>query len=375
MPVFGAMIDFTSHRRSVGICTAYAVIIISFILIGTTKDTWFFMMIVFAIYNLAEDVQSLAIFSYLPDVGTKLDEGTMTYFSSRCSMSQYAVMISYIILITVIGIIAGLGDAGLSRVACGVGGVMMMFFFYSWYSMPIVPQLHSIPPGQNLLVAGFYQNWRTFKGIFNQYRYGLNLFLIANAFATPAAKMVLGVIIIVIKEDLDMKGSEIGIFFLITLLFSIPGAKMVSHVTQKLKNPVRSMQIVIVMYIIDATVTVLIVDKPERKPISYICAMVLGFLIGWFYPTTNLIFSLAIPKGQESELTGFYIYSSTILDWVPPLIFTGINEAGLGKKAGMIGVVSFFFPALIALQCMIPWEEVRLSAKDRSKMIPVFEDE
>ena len=74
-------------------------------------------------------------------------------------------------------------------------------------------------------------------------------------------------------------------------------------------------------------------------------------------------------------MTGFYIYSATVLDWLPPLIFTGINEAGLGKKAGMMGVLSFFLPALIALQCMMPWEEVRLRAKDRSKMIPVFEDD
>lgn len=374
MPIGGALIDFTSHRRLIGICTAYGVVLISFVLIGTTEDTWFYMMMIFIIYNLLEEIQNLTIFSYLPDVGTKLNDQAMASFTSRASMCQYGLMIFFVILITGVGIKAGFGDADLSRFACGLGGIIMSCFFYSWFSMPIVPQLHRIPPGQSLLVAGFYQNWRTFKGIFNLYTYGLNLFLVASAFATPAAKMILGVCVIILKEDLNMEGTEIGIFFLSTLLFAIPGAKIASYVSNKF-NPIISLQIVCVMYIVVAAIGVLIVDRPEVKGLAYIFGIFIGIMIGWFYPTTNLIFSLAIPKGQESELTGFYIYFSSILDWVPPLIFAAINESGGGKKAGMMGVLCFFVPAVIALQCMIPWEDVRLSAKDQSKMIPVYEDD
>lgn len=170
------------------------------------------------------------------------------------------------------------------------------------------------------------------------------------------------------KDVLGMEGAEIGIFFIITLVFSIPGAKIASIVSKKL-SPVASMKIVSVIWPCIVMTAVLVIDRPEIKGLVYVEAMAIGMCVGWLYPTANLLFSLTIPRGQETELSAFYIYSTHILDWLPQLVFTLINQSGASKKIGMLGVVLFFLPGFISFQCMAPWEDVRLSAKERSKMI------
>merc|ERR1712151_230061 len=80
--------------------------------------------------------------------------------------------------------------------------------------------------------------------------------------------------------------------------------------------------------------------------------------LGWFYPTENLIFSLCLPKGQEAELTGFYVYCTQILVWLPPLIFTTINEAGVHIKYALMSLVIILAIALICIQAMDSWDVV-----------------
>jgi len=106
-----------------------------------------------------------------------------------------------------------------------------------------------------------------------------------------------------------------------------------------------------------------ILDGPNKKNICYLFAVFWGMCLGWFYPTSDLIFSLSLPKGQESEITGFYIYCTQIIVWLPPLVFTLINEAGFNMKWGLISLDIFFITAVGFLQLMAPWEEVRESSK------------
>ena len=50
--------------------------------------------------------------------------------------------------------------------------------------MPEVPANRKIPENQNILTAGFRQNWNTFKGIHAYYGDGLKWFLISYSFGS-----------------------------------------------------------------------------------------------------------------------------------------------------------------------------------------------
>merc|ERR1712154_349276 len=95
-----------------------------------------------------------------------------------------------------------------------------------------------------------------------------------------------------------------------------------------------------------------------KKWLIYIFAILWGIGLGWFYATETLFFSMILPKGQEAEFTGFYVNCTMILVWLPPLVFSIMNEAGINMRWGLASFDIFFIIA-IGLLCMVsPWNEV-----------------
>jgi len=88
--------------------------------------------------------------------------------------------------------------------------------------------------------------------------------------------------------------------------------------------------------------------------------------MGWFYSIEDLIFSLSLPDSEESRLTGFFIYCRNILSWLPPLLFTALNEIGVSMQWGLMSLVGFYFIAVLFLELMAPWEKVLEKARSSS---------
>ena len=78
MPLAGAMIDYTAHRRAVGITVAVLMISIQAILIGTVSQTWFAMAILQGISGFLYRVQGLTAYAYLPEIARAVGQSTMT---------------------------------------------------------------------------------------------------------------------------------------------------------------------------------------------------------------------------------------------------------------------------------------------------------
>jgi hypothetical protein len=62
------------------------------------------------------------------------------------------------------------------------------------------------------------------------------------------------------------------------------------------------------------------------------------------------------PKGQETEMMGCFFFAGQVLGWLPPLIFTIMNENGVNMRWGF-GMVSFF--CAFAVLCTLPMGSYR----------------
>lgn len=78
MPVIGALIDYTPHRRPVGILSALLIIAIQIAQIGTTSSTWMLMAVLQALAGFLYQIQVLGTYAYLPDIARIVGEDTMT---------------------------------------------------------------------------------------------------------------------------------------------------------------------------------------------------------------------------------------------------------------------------------------------------------
>jgi MFS-type transporter involved in bile tolerance (Atg22 family) len=154
-----------------------------------------------------------------------------------------------------------------------------------------------------------------------------------------------------------MSATQIGVFSLFTLLATLPGTQLGAFVTRR-TNPNTSLRLSMLSLLAALIVGAIVLDGLENENLAYIWGACMGVLLGWFYPTENLFFSMVLPKGQEAELAGFYVYCTQVLAWLPPLLFTILVEKDVSQKWGVV-VTSFGFLVAAGLLTMAaPWEDI-----------------
>jgi len=108
--------------------------------------------------------------------------------------------------------------------------------------------------------------------------------------------------------------------------------------------------------------------SPETKGMSYLFGALWGLGFGWIYPTQRNLYCNIMPCGQESELMGIYIFAGQILVWLPPLIFTAFNEAGISMKYGLMSDAAFFAIAACISYNMGDFELAVMKAKETANL-------
>jgi MFS-type transporter involved in bile tolerance (Atg22 family) len=198
----------------------------------------------------------------------------------------------------------------------------------------------------------------------------LRWFLLAVVFANAGANAFTVVAVVFLGDHLGMSGQEVGIVFLITLVASIPGSFLGSIVTKR-TNPNTSWKIDLFLFSLVTFGGSFALSGPDRSYLAYVFGVLWGVILGWFYSTQNLFFSLVLPKGQEAELTGFFVYCSQILVWLPPLVFSAMVEAGVKQTWGLMSLIIFFAIAIGFLSLVAPWPEV---LQEAAKTVDVEEN-
>ena len=102
------------------------------------------------------------------------------------------------------------------------------------------------------------------------------------------------------KEGLKFTGTQLGILFLVVLTCTIPGSYFGAWLSQKL-DPKTSLKIQLIAFMMTNFVGFTIL-RPGHEYVAYSFGVLWGCLLGWFYPTESLIFSMSMPAGQESEV-------------------------------------------------------------------------
>jgi MFS-type transporter involved in bile tolerance (Atg22 family) len=93
MPIAGAMVDYTPYRRRLGCVSAFLMILIQAIQIGTVSQTWFPMSILQGLAGFLYQVQVLATYAYLPDIARSVGESTMTRCECPNRLQRHCVCV------------------------------------------------------------------------------------------------------------------------------------------------------------------------------------------------------------------------------------------------------------------------------------------
>jgi MFS-type transporter involved in bile tolerance (Atg22 family) len=172
---------------------------------------------------------------------------------------------------------------------------------------------------------------------------------------------------------IGFSAQSIALLNLVLLLFNLPGSYFAKWACMRW-NPLQSYRMGFLCLGILIAAAVAVLDGPERKNYAYLFAALWGFAMGWVYPSQRVLFCTLIPKGQETEMMGLFTFCSQIIGWLPPLIFTILNQRGIDMRWGLSFIVLFIFIALACTLGMGSYEQAVAEVENLKSNTTVSDD-
>lgn len=364
MPVIGAVIDYSSHRRTLGIVTAALLVVMQGAQIGTVSSTWLIMSILQAIVGFVYEVSFMIYASYLPEMSRELGDKVFVTVNKNHFLCLFGGEVSYLFITVGVGTALDFDDVRLAQfgmLVCFL--ITLTFFWMSWRYMPSVPPQHELPEGRSLLLEGFRQNWMTCQRIQKEYKNGLRWFLLCVTFAEAGTTSLMPIAVTFLSEELGYSGSEIGISFFIAVTSITIGVTFTPGLVRR-TDPNIALQVSLAVMCV-VTVGGFFLMTKERRNLGFVWGGLWGLCLGVYYTCQRMFFSLCLPEGQDAELAGFFGYTLLILSWAPPLVFSILVENGVEQRFGLIALLGFQLAGLLWLRLIPSWDKVLEEARNK----------
>jgi UMF1 family MFS transporter len=351
LPIFGAIVDHTQYRRPVGAYSAAALTVVKGVETMVGKDTWFYVALLQIVSSLLYYFHITATYAYTSELSS--DGTKQAAFNTYFFVVLYVSTLIFMVEVLTVGGIMDVGDIGMARISQTItAATAAITFSVSWkYLFRDRPALSVVPPGMNLVTCGFRKILKTWSLIQREHS-AIKWLMLSVMFAESATGALITIATTYMKEVLKMDSTEIGIVFFLVLVMGIPGSKLGGYLTINLRNPITSAKLCDVFFIGTTVLASLALTGPEDRHMTFIFGALWGLGLGWLHPVHVTAYISIIPTGQEAELMGMFLLCGQILAWLPPLVFTILNELGVDMAYGLGSLNLFFAAGLACLFCV-----------------------
>lgn len=282
----------------------------------------------------------------------------MARFTPMFTMGQFGSQTLFLLTVSGLSFALEMSDLQTARMSQAIAtAICPVPFLIGWRCLPPVKARNKLEEGKSIIWQGFARNWNTAKLIRRDYGRSLKWFLIGASFSEPAAGAFTTVSVVFLMDHLEMSSAQVGMVFFLVLTAMIPGgliAKFLAIRTNANTTVRLSLFAVFGLSVFGA----LGLTPDNVNPVAYIWAFCLGLALGTYYPSLKLFLSFVIPKSREAEVVGFYVNCSQLLSWLPPLVFSGLVEAGVDIGIGLMVMGCFALIAIVFFSMAAPFDEL-----------------
>jgi UMF1 family MFS transporter len=346
LPLFGAIVDHTQYRHPVGAYTATALCIIKGTEVMVGRNTWFYVAALQIVSGVVYNFHLTATYAYTSELSS--DGAKQAAFNTSFFVILYVSTLVFMAEVLTVAFIMDVDDVGTARISqTTTAATAAICFFFSWkYLFRERPARSMVPPGTNLLTCGFRKILQTTARIQREHS-AIKWLMLSVMFAESATGALVTIATTYMSQVLKMDSNEIGVVFFLCLVMGIPGSKLGGYLAIRYRNPITSAKICDAFFIVTTVLASLVLTGPEDKNMTFIFGALWGLGLGWLHPMHVSAYISIIPTGQEAELMGMFLLCGQILAFLPPLLFTILNEFGVAMSYGM-GSLNLFFAAGLA---------------------------
>ncbi|GBG28868.1 Autophagy-related protein 22 [Hondaea fermentalgiana] len=286
-------------------------------------------------------------------------------------------------VVTGISLVAGFSSFQQGTVGGFIAFILALFWFIPGFRM--LGERKTVDPEFSRSCCGLKHIGQTLGEILTKYPELLK-FLVSWALGSGAVTSVAILSTSYLQFHLGYDGVLTSAVMALALFFSVPGSLLTHRLTRYLSLKAIYILVLVIYGIsfilgpavlladsvpvndVNATATltqyglcdfVITGDTEEtrQEPASFTFYLLLVFTVTWglclgaLYVISNSLFAALIPGGKESSFFGIKILFAKVLTWLPPLLFTTINEqvdslrwaiVPLGPLFLLAAIVAFF---------------------------------
>jgi len=359
LPLFGAVVDFTPYRRQIGMFTAFGLAFIKIFELGLGPTTWFFVVCLQIMSSFLYSTHSATMYTYSAELSNQ--PTIQSKFQSSFALIIFVSMFLYTLEVLIPSRILHFEDVGIARFAILVSIINSVpLLSVGWiYFFRDRPPASKLPKGQTILTAGFRKLASTYKEISSEFRSVKHFLVFSLAWSEAGFAALPTIATTYMSEFLDMNSLQIGAVLLVTMIGGMPGSLIGNYFCRLYQNPVRSVQICLATFTLN-TLGAGIFLRANTQHLMYGFAFVWGICQGWMHPQHTTIFVTISPKENGAvEMMGLFLFFCKILSFVPPLIFTILNEVGIPMWIGISSLAMYSFVGFLGLIYMEDYDSMR----------------
>ena len=344
LPLLGAIADYSHFKKQMLAFFAYVGAIATMGMYFLYGTDYLLGGALFLIANLGFGASIVFYNAFLPDIARPDERDHVSSMGWALGYLGGGLLLALNLLL-----FTKAGDLGLStgeavRINLASAGVW-------WAIFTLVPLLilkrrqpvKHIPPGKNYLTVGIKQLWHTLVKV-RSHPQAL-LFLAAFLLYNDGIQTVIALASVFGQEELGLSMSTLTTVILMVQFIAFFGAVLFKY----LARAISAKRAIVVSLLLWIGTLVYAYAFLKSTVDFYLMAAAIAIVLGGSQALSRSVYSLMIPKGQESEYFGLYEISDKGTSWFGPLLFGLALQFTGSYRIAILSLVIFFVLGLLLL--------------------------
>ncbi|HEY7321973.1 MAG TPA: MFS transporter [Candidatus Binatia bacterium] len=344
LPLLGAIADYSHFKKQMLALFAYTGAFATMAMYFLQPTDYLLGGVLFVVANLSFGASVVFYNAFLIDIAAPEERDRVSSMGWALGYIGGGLLLALNLLL-----LARSGDVELSiatavRINLASAGVW-------WAIFTVIPLMvlrqrqapKQLPPGEHYLIVGVRQLRDTLSKI--RLHSQAMLFLIAYLVYNDGIQTVVSLASVFGQEELGLSITTLATAILMVQFVGFFGAILFNYIARAI-NAKRAIIISLLIWI-GVLVYAYAFLKTARD--FYMMAAAIAIVLGGSQALSRSVYSLMIPKGQESEYFGLYEISDKGTSWLGPLLFGLALQLTGSYRIAIVSLIVFFVVGLLFL--------------------------